>query len=1215
MRDILTILAAIVIVLLTLALGVPYFVNWSDHRALIEERLAKALGIPIEIAGPIDVRLLPTPTLSIQRFTAGGSELRLSGDAARFELSLVPLLRGEFQILQADLDSPQLSAKVTKGSAVALPEIPAARGEKVQLSRLIIRKGSIAVADPSGSPHTQLSGLSFDGSADTLFGPFKGQGEFTRAGERIAYRFSTGIADADRMRLKLVLDMQGVVSRADLDGTVIARDVNGMRRVGLEGNAVFGGRLGNGSIPWRASATGTIDADALHAANLEIRLGDDEIALTASGEAEARFGDSGDARIELTSRQLDLDRFQNKFDLAGLLRSASASDAIPPLPVAIDWRAETMTLAGDTITETTASMGLHPNRPLNVSMAATLPARSRFSFQGAMERGTAPGFSGRVEFLSRDPERLAGWLTPLLPDMADNLRAIPFKSVDVAGQAGISAAGFLLRDAKAKFDRSTFAGTISYTRALGAERARLFADLTSPALDIETLPNLSGSAKGAANLDMSLALDAKAVKIGGLAATPVDAGRIRTKLVRGAAETRLERLSVAGLGGANIEASGIWRDGGGKIDAKLDATQLRDLADLMARVAPGPAAAFVQSRVGALSPAHLRIQGESDPGRPSLFGINLLSIEGNLAATRGSMRIAEAQDDPQTSEATILLESPEAATLARQIGFGVLPLRGIGQGRIAATARGRLNAPWTGFFSASLAGATANLDGSAQFDDGQPTLAGKLKLSSTDAGPLLQLLALTPADLTLRLPVDVAGRLDWSPNGWRLSELSGTVAGNGVAGQLARAADNAAIGGSLSLDRIPIGALARTVLGPEQPVRAGANWSEASFAHPLADPPRIELDLKGARLDISDALTGSRASLHLTMAPGALALDHLSMGLAGGRLDGNVALRREDNNVALSGRLAFDRLAVDKPAAAAVITGTLEFATSGKSEAALAAGLAGAGEIGLSSLRVNGLDPSALPRVIALAEDEKISVEPKEVEAALARELDRAPFRGETEVYFDASLAGGVLKLSPRSAYTQTSTRTNMQAAFDARNSALNVQADIVASAPPRGWMGPPPQISVTWSRLLSQPVRRIDSSTLVAALAARAAQREADRIQSLEFDIKERAFFNRRLKWDRARQEEREREAAEQARLEQERIDQERRAAAEAEAARRRAAAEAARKAAEAEAARRRAESTPPVPADNPFLRAQPTPAPGLIAPRFRAPAADQDPSAAGRY
>jgi hypothetical protein len=574
--------------------------------------------------------------------------------------------------------------------------------------------------------------------------------------------------------------------------------------------------------------------------------------------------------------------------------------------------------------------------------------------------------------------------------------------------------------------------------------------------------------------------------------------------------------------------------------------------------------------------------------------------------------------------------------LARQIGIAVLPLRGIGKGRVSGTARGRLGAPWTGHLSVALAGTTADLGGIIALDSilaeesDRPALAGDLKVTSGDAIPLLQLLALTPPDVTLRLPIDLAGRLDWSPTAWRLAQLAGTVGGNAISGRLARPANAAAIQGSLSTDRLPMATLVRTILGPEQPLRAGAGWSTTPFGQPLADPPRMELDLKSNRLDISDTLSGSDASLQLALAPGGLGIDRLSMRLANGRVEGSLALRREEDNVALSGRLALDHIAIDKPTFSAALTGKLEFASSGKSEAVLAGGLAGTGEIGLGNIRVNNLDPAALPRVTALAEDEKISVEPKEIEAALSRELDRAAFQNNSELDYDAALAGGVLRLSPRSAYSNGPTLTSLQAAFDIRNYGLNLQADISLTSPPRGWIGPAPQISVAESKLFSQPARRVDSSALVAALAARAAQREVERIQSLEFDIKERAFFNRRLKWDRARQDERDREAAEQVRAEheriererraeQERIDQERRAAAEAETARRRAAAEVAqrRAAVEAEAARRRAESAPVSPAgtDNPFLRPQPLPAPGTIAPNFRAPAFNQDPSAAGRY
>jgi hypothetical protein len=552
----------------------------------------------------------------------------------------------------------------------------------------------------------------------------------------------------------------------------------------------------------------------------------------------------------------------------------------------------------------------------------------------------------------------------------------------------------------------------------------------------------------------------------------------------------------------------------------------------------------------------------------------------------------------------------------------VLPLRGLGKGRLAGTARGRLGSRWTGLLTAAFAGTNANLDGTIGLEGSSsgepefPTLSGELKVVSGDTVPLLQLLALTPPDLTARLPVDVAARLDWSPAAWRIDQLAGSIGGGRISGELSRPANGAAVSGMLAMDRLPMRTILRTILGPEQPTRAGSFWSSSQFGRPLAEPPRLELDLRGSRLDLSDAISGSDSSLHLSLGPGALGLDRVSMRLANGRLDGSLSLRREEDNVALSGRLGFDGVRIERPAFGAAVNGSVEIVSSGRSEAALAAGLAGSGQIGLGDIRVHGLDPAALPRVAALAEDEKIEVDPKVIDSTLARELDRAPFRSNSAVHYEAAIAGGVLRLSPLAGYSIAPTLTKLQPAFDSRDFELNLQAEISLTSAPRGWTGPPPQISVAWVKLLSQPVRRVDSSALIAGLAARAAQREADHIQALEFDIKERAFFNRRLKWDRARQEERDRAVAEQAHAEQERIEQERRAEQERREQERRADQER-RAAVDAEAARRRAESAPaaPLPPTNPFLRAQPAPAPGLVAPRFRAPAADQDPSAAGRY
>jgi hypothetical protein len=72
----------------------------------------------------------------------------------------------------------------------------------------------------------------------------------------------------------------------------------------------------------------------------------------------------------------------------------------------------------------------------------------------------------------------------------------------------------------------------------------------------------------------------------------------------------------------------------------------------------------------------------------------------------------------------------------------------------------------------------------------------------------------------------------------------------------------------------------------------------------------------------------------------------------------------------------------------------------------------------------------------------------------------------------------------------------------------------------------------------IEAPDREIDASLLVAGLSAQAIARETERIADLDSDIRERAFFNRRLKagqFMRRRELELETYAIEQARLKSE--------------------------------------------------------------------------------
>ena len=149
-------------------------------------------------------------------------------------------------------------------------------------------------------------------------------------------------------------------------------------------------------------------------------------------------------------------------------------------------------------------------------------------------------------------------------------------------------------------------------------------------------------------------------------------------------------------------------------------------------------------------------------------------------------------------------------------------------------------------------------------------------------------------------------------------------------------------------------------------------------------------------------------------------------------------------------------------------------------------------------------------------------------------------------------------------------------------------------------WIGPPPAVDVSLIGGLAAPARRIDASPLAAGLAAQAIGRDTDRISALEADIRERAWFNRRLKAEkymRQREAELAAFAADQAR---QKAEEDRR---KAEDDRRRAEEDASRERAAAESACRHAKPAPPPnpPADAAESAPPPSPPPTPPSPRRR--------------
>ena len=80
---------AFIIALLAALIG-PYFIDWNQFRPQFEAEAGRIIGVPVRVAGELDARLLPAPTLRLRSVTFGGNNDpgRLRADKLDVEFSL-----------------------------------------------------------------------------------------------------------------------------------------------------------------------------------------------------------------------------------------------------------------------------------------------------------------------------------------------------------------------------------------------------------------------------------------------------------------------------------------------------------------------------------------------------------------------------------------------------------------------------------------------------------------------------------------------------------------------------------------------------------------------------------------------------------------------------------------------------------------------------------------------------------------------------------------------------------------------------------------------------------------------------------------------------------------------------------------------------------------------------------------------------------------------
>ncbi len=1097
---------AFILALLAALIG-PYVFDWNQFRPQFEAEASRVLGAPVRVAGKLDARLLPVPSLRLNSVSIGGANDagRLSAERFDVEFSLGALMRGEVRASELTINGVSLDLGLDEKGQVDWPAV-----SKLDLRALAIERlnltGRVALHDAASKSTLELNDIAFAGDVRGAAGALRGDGNFTLNGTRYPFRFNTtSPGELPGTRLRLAVDANSVPLTLELDGLLTAES----RRPRFEGTLVLARPQRPNStdgLPWRTVTKLKADPSGAVLDQIDVTSGAEESGLKLSGAGDMRFGALPFLRATLAAKSIDGDRLLGNSGAAATLLPALAEGlaALPQFPFAADisTNIEQVMLAGRPVQDIgvelrTAGSGWSVSR-----LDFRGPGATRVSLAGAFSatqaQSQASGFDGRMTLVSTDPDAFANWLQ----GRGDGVTRLQ-KPLRIGGQLKLAAGRIALDAMTAEIDGGTVKGRLMLARPeTGA--SRIEAALQADRLDIDAavgmLRTLTSNRDGWPS-EGQIALD-----IGQAVAAGQEMKPFGVSLAYDAQGINLERLRVG-------EASGVTLDGSGNFDRKAGTgtLSLNAATPSLSRFAAllGPAAPQIAARVASLGrddgPARvsLSLGLDNDAAKPDLvktrgsLAIDAAAIKGALTLT-ASPKAADVRaldiDKLRQSDVTIegKLSTSRGRTLAALLGIdGVLA---VGDTPLAfeMSGTGAWSSSWRGAAKVTGVSLDADLQGSIEPWAEPRAAALRVALRRANIAPLLGI----SADDPLSRDVSLTSKLTVAGDRYAFDGIDGVVAGARLRGRTTvTLQDVRSIDGEIGLDRIELGPAFGLAIGSaghdaNEPVSNGwlLGW-------------RGRMGFVALRAVLPGGLELQSFSGGLRNDGNALVLEGLKAKLGGGELTAEVEARPGVTGLALTTQIQLANVegqalayrGLTMPAGKTALRLTL--ASQGRSAAALASAISGEGLATLSSMRLAGLDPKAIEAAVNASDQSRVGddatlrriVEPALAAGALSIGSAQIPF-----VIKDGRLRVNATLLETPEARAVVSGGydfTADQADYRATLTALDVKG--VGNSLPELQVfavGPPDRMT-----------RAVDIAPLSSWLAIRAIDRETRRLDALE--------------------------------------------------------------------------------------------------------------------
>lgn len=1151
-------LAVALILALVAALVGPYVVDWTRYRTEIEAQASRIVGAPVTVSGPIEVRLLPTPSLSLRSVALAAGTAEFSARSLRLELALGQLMRGEWQVSELTLGEPRFRFGLDRdGVLLPLPVATGIEAERLSVERITIVDGRAVMADAENNRSVVLEKLAFSGELRSLSGPLRGDGRFTARGSAYRFRLSTGRASDRGIKLRLGLDVQEWPLTVESDG-MLSLD-NGRPRydgtLALSGPA--GAVLADGRAvardPWRATAHLQADPRQASIDDLELNYGPEDRVLHLSGRAAVTLAPEPRFAMTLAGHQMVLDRLVDGPAGAGsaplqalpAMLGAMLRSGRPPIPGKLDLSLDQLTFAGSSVQSLEVQAVAGTDGWSVATLEFRAPGATKVHLGGHLRADPAGlVYTGPVGIESGEP----GALLSFLEGKAESSRP-PIGPFALSGDAAIDQREFKLDRLHVTIDGKPIEGRLAYVPAAAGRDSQLDASFAAAEIDLDSAVALAKGALGGLSLEwprtMSLTL-----RVSRLTYSGVDAGRVDARLKLDPNGLAIERFSIGDLRGANLNATGLIDIGSssphGSLSLALTAARTEGLAALVSRFFAPQAAAEVNRYAAQLGAADLHGRLEITPARPlsadqpngsdsakantgapeSRAG---LTIGGKLGAIRVNLNATALgrRDTPgaATVKATGSIEAENGRLLAALTGLDRLAAIEARPALLTLTANGALDDALACDLRLAAGGLSAAGTGTLRLRKGEWSGNGDVAVTAADARPLVN------TGAKAALPVTLDSRLAFAGPALNVETLKARIGDASVTGRLAlNFVSPVSIDGRLDATDVDVGSVvAAVVTSPRQPATEApvsrglpgqiprpiaepaapdqpVVWSAEPFGAPLFTNFRGRVAFAADQAGLLPGLVARKVKGSARFDGASVTLENLSGTVADGALTADATVQAVPAGLSAQVSLSVDKADLaqidfgrNKPPASGNITVSAALSGAGRSPATLIGALHGSGQLSLDKAQISGLDPNAIDAAISAAE-RGLPLERLTTYLGPALDAGKLPIPATTT---KIEVVDGQVRVAPIMVRPD-GTEAILSATFNLATELLDAQVTL-AGKPRKDLQDRRPEVALKLRGPLGAPERSIEASALLSYVTLQAVEREAKRVEAAEREARRR--------------------------------------------------------------------------------------------------------------